>query len=53
MNEPTPTADQIRATIQALQNDLDTLRVMVKYLCFDLEATRRENQELRNALFGQ
>jgi hypothetical protein len=33
--------------ISALQNSLDYLRVGVKYLIFDLEATRRENGDLR------
>lgn len=33
--------------ISTLQNSLDYLRVGVKYLIFDLEATRRENTELR------
>lgn len=46
---PTP-SDSIREAIQALQDELGTLRVAVKYLCFDLEATRRENEELRRQL---
>ena len=33
-----------------LQDSLDTLRVSVRYLVFDLEATRRENVYLRNML---
>jgi hypothetical protein len=33
--------------ISALQNSLDYLRLGVKYMIFDLEATRRENADLR------
>lgn len=36
--------------ITALQNSLDYLRVGVKYMIFDLEATRRENTELRKEI---
>jgi hypothetical protein len=33
-----------------VQVGLDVLRLLVKYLLFDLEATRRENRLLRTAL---
>jgi len=33
-----------------LQNSLDQLRLTIKYLLFDLEATRRENKYLRKML---
>ncbi|MCX5634018.1 MAG: hypothetical protein NTW93_10160 [Phycisphaerae bacterium] len=33
-----------------LQDSLDHLRLTVKYLLFDLEATRRENKYLRKML---
>lgn len=36
--------------ITSLQNSLDYLRVGVKYMIFDLEATRRENTELRKQI---
>lgn len=39
--------------IGALQNSLDYLRVGVKYMIFDLEATRRENVQLRKQLEQQ
>lgn len=39
--------ERIRATIRELQGSLDQLRLSVKYLVFDLEATRRENATLR------
>ncbi len=42
--------DTIRETVKALQDNLDHLRLSVKYLVFDLEATRRENVYLRNLL---
>lgn len=37
-------------TVSQLQESLDYLRLSVKYLVFDLEATRRENQYLRQLL---
>ena len=36
-----------------LQESLDYLRLSIKYLVFDLEATRRENQYLRKLLEAQ
>lgn len=41
---------KMRKTIAELQDSLDHLRLSVKYLVFDLEATRRENKYLRNLL---
>ena len=43
----------MRKTITELQDSLDYLRLSVKYLVFDLEATRRENQYLRKLLDRQ
>jgi uncharacterized coiled-coil DUF342 family protein len=45
--------DKIRATIRGLQDSLDYLRLSVKYLVFDLEATRRENEYLRKIVEGE
>ena len=42
--------DKMRKTISDLQESLDYLRLSIKYLVFDLEATRRENQYLRKLL---
>lgn len=42
--------DRMRRAIAELQESLDYLRLGVKYLVFDLEATRRENQYLRALL---
>ncbi|MEO1585271.1 MAG: transcriptional regulator [Planctomycetota bacterium] len=42
--------DRMKKTIADLQESLDYLRVSVKYLVFDLEATRRENKQLRGML---
>lgn len=39
--------EQMRSTVAGLQESLDYLRLSVKYLVFDLEATRRENRYLR------
>jgi len=36
--------------VNNLQESLDYLRVSVKYLIFDLEATRRENTSLKKLL---
>jgi predicted nucleic acid-binding Zn-ribbon protein len=42
--------ERLRKTVSTLQESLDYLRLSVKYLVFDLEATRRENQYLRKLL---
>ena len=42
--------EKLRETVSGLQESLDHLRLSVKYLVFDLEATRRENQYLRKML---
>lgn len=39
---------RIQQSVKELQDSLDTLRVNIKYLVFDLEATKRENAFLRN-----
>lgn len=41
---------QFEKTVQHLQGTLDCLRISIKYLLFDLEATRRENAYLRKLL---
>jgi hypothetical protein len=43
----------MRKTLAELQDSLDHLRLSVKYLVFDLEATRRENQYLRRLIDSQ
>ncbi|BAM04090.1 hypothetical protein [Phycisphaera mikurensis] len=40
----------LRDTVAQLQESLDHLRLSVKYLVFDLEATRRENRLLRRLI---
>ncbi|MBX3396833.1 MAG: hypothetical protein KF841_15865 [Phycisphaerae bacterium] len=42
--------DQLHQAVSNLQDSLDYLRLTVKYLLFDLEATRRENAHLRKML---
>jgi uncharacterized coiled-coil DUF342 family protein len=44
--------EKIKQTISGLQDSLDHLRLSVKYLVFDLEATRRENEYLRSLVDG-
>jgi uncharacterized FlaG/YvyC family protein len=44
---------KLRKTVNDLQESLDYLRVAIKYLVFDLEATRRENRYLRQMLEQQ
>ena len=45
--------DKMKKTIADLQESLDYLRLSIKYLVFDLEATRRENEYLRKLLDSQ
>lgn len=42
--------DRLSRTVSGLQESLDYLRLSIKYLVFDLEATRRENSYLRRML---
>ncbi len=42
--------ERLKATVSSLQESLDYLRLSIKYLVFDLEATRRENSCLRKML---
>lgn len=42
--------DLLQVKLNNLQTSLDSLRLGLKYLIFDLEATRRENNELRKRL---
>jgi len=41
---------QLKETVAGLQESLDFVRLSIKYLLFDLEATRRENATLRKML---
>ncbi|HEX7008967.1 MAG TPA: hypothetical protein VF184_03240 [Phycisphaeraceae bacterium] len=45
--------EKIKKTVSDLQESLDYLRLSIKYLVFDLEATRRENRYLRKMLSEQ
>lgn len=40
----------IRKSVNAMQENIDFLRLWIKYMLFDLEATRRENTYLRKML---
>ena len=42
--------ERLKKTVSGLQESLDYLRLSIKYLVFDLEATRRENGYLRKML---
>ena len=44
------THKKLRKNVSVLQESFDYLRVSIKYLLFDLEATRRENAYLRKLL---
>ncbi|MEN1704662.1 MAG: hypothetical protein AAGJ54_03995 [Planctomycetota bacterium] len=44
---------RMKKTLAELQESLDHLRMTVKYLVFDLEATRRENKYLRSLVEGE
>lgn len=41
---------ELKKTMSSLQESIDFLRLSIKYLMFDLEATRRENTYLRKML---
>ena len=41
---------QLKETVSSLQESIDFLRLSIKYLLFDLEATRRENGQLRRMI---
>lgn len=40
----------LKNSVASMQESVDFLRLSIKYLLFDLEATRRENDHLRNML---
>ena len=42
--------EEIKKTVTSLHDSIDFLRLSIKYLLFDLEATRRENKYLRKQL---
>ncbi|HOB75289.1 MAG TPA: transcriptional regulator [Phycisphaerae bacterium] len=44
---------ELKNTVGSLQESIDFLRLSIKYLLFDLEATRRENAYLRKMLEEQ
>ena len=41
---------ELKKTVGSLHESIDFLRLSIKYLLFDLEATRRENTYLRKML---
>ncbi len=41
---------RLKKTVTQLQESIDFLRLSIKYMLFDLEATRRENAQLRKML---
>ena len=43
-------ASPMRREMTALEDNLDHIRLAIKYLVFDLEATKRENRLLRQML---
>jgi len=45
-----PRASGLRREMAMLEDNLDRLRLAIKYLVFDLEATKRENRLLRELL---
>ncbi len=49
-NETKQRHEDIRNSVRSLQESIDFLRLGIKYLLFDLEATRRENAYLRKML---
>jgi hypothetical protein len=49
-NETKDRHEQIKKSVNSLQESIDFLRLGIKYMLFDLEATRRENGYLRKML---
>ena len=45
--------ERVQGSVKQLQESLDYLRLSVKYLVFDLEATRRENAYLRGLISNE
>jgi len=45
-----PSGSAIKREMANLEDNLDHVRLAVKYLVFDLEATKRENRVLRELL---
>jgi len=43
---------ELKETVFSLQESIDYLRLSIKYILFDLEATRRENGYLRKMMEG-
>ena len=41
---------QLKETVSSLQESIDFVRLSIKYMLFDLEAMRRENDQLRKML---
>lgn len=42
--------NNLQKSFHAIQESMDFLRLSIKYILFDLEATRRENKYLRKML---
>ena len=42
--------EKLSVNVDSLQDAIDMLRIVIKYQCFDLEATRRENTALKKLL---
>jgi chromosome segregation ATPase len=49
-NETKERHKHLKQTVSNLQESIDFLRLSIKYMLFDLEATRRENNYLRKML---
>lgn len=46
-------AEKLAETLTNMKETVNYLRVCIKYLVFDLEATKRENQYLKGLLEGK
>jgi len=45
--------EKLKETVTSLQESIDFVRLSIKYMLFDLEATRRENAQLRRIIDDQ
>lgn len=46
-------AKSLRKQLEDLKEDFEDLKVMIKYLEFDVEATRREREYYKNLVEGK
>lgn len=51
-NETKKRRKDLKNSLEQIQDSISTLRVCIKYILFDIEATKRENKCLKSMLEG-